>query len=131
LHFANDLNKKLKENKQIPEKTVLFDSDYQKDSLVLKVSLILFIRSANNYIEVFWKESDTIKSQLVRCSLTKAEEMLKDDKFIFRCHRSYMVNINYIEKVKGNSEGYRLFFDKVGFSVPVSKNFAKKLKELI
>jgi len=131
LHFANDLNKKLKENKQIPEKTVLFDSDYQKDSLVLKVSLILFIRSANNYIEVFWKESDTVKSQLVRCSLTKAEEMLKDDKFIFRCHRSYMVNINYIEKVKGNSEGYRLFFDNVGFSVPVSKNFAKKLKELI
>jgi hypothetical protein len=131
LHFANELNKKLKENKQIPEKTVLFDSDYQKDSLVLKVSLILFIRSANNYIEVFWKEGDTVKSQLVRCSLTKAEEMLKDDKFIFRCHRSYMVNINYIEKVKGNSEGYRLFFDNVGFSVPVSKNFAKKLKELI
>jgi len=131
LLFAKELNKKLQDNKQIPEKTVLFDSDYQKDSLVLKVSLILFIRSANNYIEVFWKENDNVKSQLVRCSLTKAEEMLKDDKYIFRCHRSYMVNINYIEKVKGNTEGYRLFFDKVGFSVPVSKNFAKKLKELI
>jgi hypothetical protein len=131
LKFATELNKKLKENKIIQEKIVHFDSDYQKDSLSIKVSLILFIRSANNYIEVFWKENVTIKSQLVRCSMTKAEEILKEDKFIFKCHRSYLVNINHIEKVEGNSQGYRLFFEKVDFFVPVSKNFSNKLIELI
>jgi len=131
LKFANELNKKLKDNKQIQEKIIHFDSDYQKDSLSIKVSLILFIRSANNYIEVFWKENEIIKSQLVRCSLTKAEEILKEHKFIFKCHRSYMVNVNHIEKVEGNPQGYRLFFEKVDFSIPVSKNFASKLNELI
>jgi hypothetical protein len=131
LQFANELNKKLKDHKLIQEKTVLFESDYQKDSLLLKVSQILFIRSANNYIEVFWKEKDNVNSQLVRCSLTKAEELLKEDKFIFKCHRSYMANINHIEKVEGNPQGYKIFFDKVDFAVPVSKNFAKKLNELI
>ena len=78
LKFATELNKKLKDNKLIQERVVHFDSDYQKDSLSIKVSLILFIRSANNYIEVFWKEKESIKSQLVRCSLTKAEEILKE-----------------------------------------------------
>jgi hypothetical protein len=131
LKLANELNIKLKEHKSLPEKLVHFVSDYQKDNLSIKVSLILFVRSANNYIEVFWKEDQAVKSQMVRCSLTKAEEILKDDKFIFKCHRSYLANINHIDKIEGSQQGYRLFFEKVDFPVPVSKNYADKLKELI
>jgi hypothetical protein len=131
LKSANELNIKLKEHKSIPDKLVHFISDYQKDNLSIKVSLILFVRSANNYIEVFWKEGQSVKSQMVRCSLAKAEEILKDDRFIFKCHRSYMANINYIDKIEGSSQGYRLYFDQVDFPVPVSKNYANRLKELI
>jgi len=131
LRFATELNKKLKENKNIQEKIVLFESDYQKDSLSVKVSQILFIRSANNYIEVFWKENGIVKNQLVRCSLTKAEQTVKDEKFIFKCHRSYLVNINFIENVEATPQGYKLSFDKVDFSVPVSKNFSNRLNELL
>jgi DNA-binding LytR/AlgR family response regulator len=131
LKLANELNIKLKEHKSLPEKLVHFVSDYQKDNLSIKVSLILFVRSANNYIEVFWKEEQAVKSQMVRCSLTKAEEIMKDDKFIFKCHRSYLANINHIDKIEGSQQGYRLFFEKVDFPVPVSKNYADKLKELI
>ena len=131
LKLADELSKKLKENKLIQEKIVHFNSDYQKDSLTIKVSLILFIRSANNYIEVFWKEGEVIKNQMVRCSMTNAEELLKEYKFIFKCHRSFMVNISYIERIEGNSQGYKLYFENVNFSIPVSKNFSDKLKELI
>lgn len=131
LNLARELNIKLKENKSLPDKLVHFVSDYQKDNLSIKVSMILFVRSANNYIEVFWKEEQGVKSQMVRCSLTKAEEILKEDKFIFKCHRSYLANINHIDKIDGSPQGYRLYFEKVDFQVPVSKNYADKLKELI
>jgi DNA-binding LytR/AlgR family response regulator len=131
LKTANEMNVKLKEHKSIHNKLAHFVSDYQKDNLSIRVSLILFIRSANNYIEVFWKEDNVVKSQMVRCSLIKAEELLKDDRFIFRCHRSYLANINHIDKIEGSPQGYRLFFEKVDFPVPVSKNYARKLKELI
>jgi len=131
LKLADELNKKLKENKLIQDKIVHFNSDYQKDSLAIKVSLVLFIRSANNYIEVFWKEMDSIKNQMVRCSMANAEELLKEQKFIIKCHRSYIVNINYIDRFEGNSQGYKLFFDNINFSIPVSKNFVEKLRELI
>ncbi len=131
LRLANELNQKLKENKSSPDKLVHFVSDYQKDNLSIKASLILFVRSANNYIEIFWKEDKGIKNQMVRCSLIKAEEVLKDDKFIFKCHRSYMANINHIDKIEGSSQGYRIYFEKVDFPIPVSKNYVIKLKELI
>ncbi|MCF8367700.1 MAG: LytTR family transcriptional regulator [Bacteroidales bacterium] len=131
LKSANELNQKLQENKSIPDRLVHFISDYQKDNLSLKVSLILFVRSANNYIEIFWKEGQEIKSQMVRYSLTKAEELLKDYKFVFKCHRSYLTNINMIDKIEGSSQGYRLYFEKIDFPIPVSKNYAHRLKELI
>jgi hypothetical protein len=131
LKLADELNKKLKEHKLNLEKIIYFTSDYQKDSLALKGSSILVIRSANNYIEVFWKEGDIIKNQMVRCSMTNAEEFVKEYKFIFKCHRSFMVNINYIERFEGNSQGYRLYFENLNFPIPVSKNSATKLKELI
>lgn len=131
LKLADELSKKLKDNKLIQEKIIYFNSDYQKDSLAIKVSLLLFIRSANNYIEVFWKEGDLVKNQMVRCSMVNAEEILKEHKFIFKCHRSYIVNINYIDRIEGNSQEYKLFFDNISTPIPVSKNSVEKLKELI
>jgi DNA-binding LytR/AlgR family response regulator len=42
-----------------------------------------------------------------------------------------MVNINYIDKIEGSSQGYKLFIENVNFPVPVSKGSVDKLKELI
>jgi DNA-binding LytR/AlgR family response regulator len=131
LKLADELSKKLKENKLIQDKVIYFNSDYQKDSLAIKVSLLLFIRSANNYIDVFWKEGESIKNQMVRCSMVYAEDILKEHKFIFKCHRSYMVNIKYIDKIEGNSQGYKLYFENVNVPIPVSKNLVTRLQELI
>jgi len=129
--LSDEINIKLKDNKLKQEEIINFISDYQKDSLAIKVSLLLFIRSANNYIDVFWKEGDVVKNQMVRCSMAYAEELLKEYKFIIKCHRSYIVNINYIDRFEGNLQGYKLYFEKIDFPIPVSKNFASKLQELI
>ncbi|MCG8411891.1 MAG: LytTR family transcriptional regulator, partial [Bacteroidales bacterium] len=131
LRMTEGINRKLQNNKSIQEKLVHFKSDYVKDNLSVKVSLLLLIRAANNYIEVFWHENGITKSQMIRTSLRKAEELLKDHRFIFKCHRSYMINVNFIDKIEGNIRGYKLFFENLDFTVPVSKNFAHKLQQLI
>ncbi|ROL61804.1 LytTR family transcriptional regulator [Bacteroidetes/Chlorobi group bacterium ChocPot_Mid] len=131
LKTAIDLNIKLQERKSSQEKMLFFESDYMKDNLSIKVSAFLFVRSANNYIEVFWLEDGKIQNQMVRSSLKKAEEILKDYKFIFKCHRSYIVNINHIEKISGNFQGYRLSINGLDFQIPVSQNYISKFKEII
>jgi hypothetical protein len=128
---ADELNRQLKEHKQNQEKVINFKSDYQKDSLAIKINTLLIIRSADNYIEVFWKDGEVIKNQMVRCSITMAEEVVKEYKYIFKCHRSFIVNINYIDRFEGNSQGYKLFFENIGFPIPVSKNLVSRLQELI
>ncbi len=129
--LADELNRKLKEHKQVGERIIHFTSDYQKDSLAIKASSLLLIRSANNYIEVFWKEGNIVRNQMVRCSMISAEDIVKDFKFIYKCHRSFVVNISYIERFEGNSQGYKLYFDGINFPIPVAKGSVDKLKELI
>lgn len=131
LKISNELNAKLKESKVIQDKLVHFDSEYQKDKLSIKAKFLLLIRSADNYIEVFWKDGDVIKKQLIRGTLQKAADLLEDYTYIFKCHRSFIVNINYIERVEGNSQGYKLFFEDIDFEIPVSKLAVNELKDKI
>ncbi len=131
LKVANELNAKLNEKKSVQEQLVHFDSEYQKDKLSIKARLLLLIRSADNYIEVFWKDGDTIKHRLIRGTLLKAYNLLENNNFIFKCHRSYIVNINFIDRVEGNSQGYKLYIENIDFEVPVSKLAVEKLKEKV
>ncbi|MFO7864094.1 MAG: LytTR family DNA-binding domain-containing protein [Salinivirgaceae bacterium] len=131
LKTAYDLNSKLRSSKNAEDKLVHFDSEYQKDKLSIKTRLLVLVRAADNYIEVFWKDDGIIKSQLIRSTLLKTQTMLEDYNYFFKCHRSYIVNINYIDRVEGNSQGYRLFFENLNFGVPVSKPSIKELKERV
>ncbi len=130
LQSALELNKYLEEKAHPTPKIVHLKSDYEKDDLSVDVNAVLFIRSANNYIEVFWKEKDKILSQLVRCTLKYAEDTFKNYPFIFKCHRAYIVNINYVEKVEGKSQGYTLYVGEGKHTITVSRNFITQFKEL-
>ena len=131
LNTANELNSKLNENKFIHDKLVHFDSENQKDKLSIKARLLLLIKSADNYIEIYWREGNTIKKQLLRGTLLKTQDLLSEYNYIFKCHRSYLVNINFIDRVEGNSQGYKLFLENIDFEIPVSKTSINHLKEKI
>jgi DNA-binding LytR/AlgR family response regulator len=128
---AIEMNKKLEEKKVVKETEVTFVSEYLKDNLKIKLVSLIYINSAGNYIEVFWEKDKQVEKQMVRTSLTKSEELLKKYKFIFKCHRSYIININRIDKIEGSSQGYKVFLKNIETPVHVSRNYTSELEELI
>jgi len=130
LQSALELNKYLEDKAHPSPKIVHLKSDYEKDDLSVDVNALLFIRSANNYIEVFWQGKSGIRSQMIRCTLKYAEDAFKDYSFIFKCHRTYIVNINYVKKVEGKSQGYTLYVGGDEYTVTVSRNYIPSFKEL-
>ncbi len=126
------LNIKIEEKQTISSQEVVFDSEYLKDTLTVKVAQIINISSAGNYIEVFWiDDNQELKKQMVRTSLQKAEEVLTKYTFMFKCHRSHLININKVKKVEGNSQGYRVFLDNGGLPIPVSRNYISKFQDML
>ena len=110
---------------------VAFSSEGGKEEVEIRLQDLLFIKSADNYVEIYKTENDQIKMIFLRSSLKRIEQTLKDHPFLFKCHRAFLVNIKNISKVAGNSQGYKLIFKGIEYAIPVSRYTSKNLFKLI
>jgi hypothetical protein len=131
LKSAQLLNKRLLEKKEENEKLIHFESEYKNDEITLKPSSLFLIKSADNYIELYYEREGLLKKHTVRSSLKNIEIILCDFDYFFRCHRSYIININHIKEIQGNSQGYKLYFENLDFPAQVSQKYISEFKRRI
>ncbi|MDH6303436.1 hypothetical protein M2459_000630 [Parabacteroides sp. PF5-5] len=135
LQEVQELNQKLS-GKIIPQqKTYTSElitlSGNTKDSIELHPEQLIYLEAFGNYVKVNYIENETVKQKLLRATIKQIENQLSATPFIIRCHRAFLVNTNHISSVKGNSQGYRLLFDYPTEEVPVSRAYAKEIREKI
>jgi len=82
---------------------------------MIPVDLIISCESNDNYTILKLKDK---RKLVVSCTLKEIEEILEDHSFI-RVHRSYMVNLNEIEKYLKGEGGYLVMTD--GSTIDVSR----------
>jgi len=99
--------------------------DQDRAVLILSPNRIWCLRSDRNYVDIFHFNADNqpVKTT-VRNTLTK---VMADLPAIFlRCHRSYVVNTDWVDDVSGNAQGYRLHYAIFpDVPVPVSRGKSK------
>ena len=100
------------------------------ESLTFNLPDLLFIQADDNYSTVIWNEEGTIQKKLLRVNLKNLESQLNNS-FTLRCHRSYIVNVNAIAAISGNTNGYKLKINGSDFSIPVSRPKGKEVMEKI
>ena len=100
------------------------------ESLTFNLPDLLFIEADDNYSTVVWKEESALQKKLLRVNLKNLESQL-DNSFTLRCHRSYIVNVNAISAISGNTNGYKLKINGSDFSIPVSRPKGKEVMEKI
>jgi DNA-binding LytR/AlgR family response regulator len=99
--------------------------------LTLKSMNILYLESDDNYVNVYYLDNDKTKTYLVRNSLKQLEKNLKEYP-IYRCHRSYSVNIKNVKMIRKAKKGYELIINsQKGECLPVSKSYEKKILDLL
>ncbi len=114
----------------VSNKVMLFlRGDNQKEELSLLPHDLLFIASADNYVNVYYRKGGEPKSLLLRGSLKKFEEQLSEHATFFRCHRMYLVNLQAITDVSGNAQGLKLHIAGVPEAIPVSRSLTETVKE--
>tara|TARA_Y100001954_G_C15680836_1_gene537648 strand:- start:443 stop:859 length:417 start_codon:yes stop_codon:yes gene_type:complete len=88
----------------------------------IKLEQLICAQSSGNKSQVYFKENSTNVSIHTRHSLKNLEESLcKPNGRIIRCHKSYIVNLDRIEKVAGTTKGFKLHIKDLDFVVPVSR----------
>ena len=103
--------------------------DNQKEELSLLPGDLLYIASADNYVNVHYRKGEGLKSSLLRGSLKSFEEQLSGYGNFFRCHRMYIVNLQAVADVTGNAQGLKLNLTGSEEAVPVSRSLTETVKE--
>lgn len=111
----------------IPGQLITLRSDNKKEDLTLAAADLLFITSADNYIEVHYLEQGVEKKKLLRGTLKNAREDLRSFTAFYRCHRAWIVNLDRVISVSGNSQGYKLVMEGTDSVIPVSRNLNEEL----
>ncbi|QIA06294.1 LytTR family transcriptional regulator DNA-binding domain-containing protein [Draconibacterium halophilum] len=115
---------------EVPEE-IEFESENKTEYFTLFLEQLILIKSANNYIEVIYKQNDEIKKKLIRNTMKSTENLLKKYAKIIRCHRSCMVNKDYIKKVSRGSDGLVLNLFDYPQEIHVSRQYVLHLKEAL
>jgi len=102
-----------------------------KDIFSARLEDILVFHSSGNYIEIFWADNQVKRKKLFRQTFAFVEQYMKDKSEFKKCHRCWMVNLKKVEALTGNSKGYFIEINKLGFKVPVSRNYIYAFRELL
>lgn len=107
-------------------------SAHMRDVFTIDSDALLCIISADNYVEINWLENEQTKKILLRNTLTGIEkEIKKQATHIQRCHNSYIVNLNQIKTISGNTGGYRIILNKTDIEIPISRKYKSRFFELL
>jgi len=109
---------------------VVFTSDNGADTIKLMNSDVAFIRSADNYVEVVYLETDEFKRKLIRNTMKGIEQQIKAYSNFIRCHRICIVNIHFIEKLNKSNDSYQISIRGYDEKLPVSRQYLLRLKEI-
>lgn len=97
-----------------------------KEINLLSVDKIIFIQAENIYTRLFTAEG-TFLSEF---TIGNLEERLDAEKF-FRVHRSYLINIHYIEKIIRETHGLNIQMKFYKNKIPVSRSRKDEFKNFI
>ncbi|MBS3769396.1 MAG: LytTR family transcriptional regulator DNA-binding domain-containing protein [Bacteroidales bacterium] len=111
--------------------TITLVSENSSEKLNFPVSDVVMIRSADNYVEIVYKEGDNFKKQLLRNTLKHIEHQTTQYASFIRCHRTCIINIHHTENLYRRQNSYWLSIKNYTEQVPVSRQYLMWIKEAI
>lgn len=111
------------------EEVLIIRSENEKDNLELRLNDLIFIQSSDNYVEVHYLVKNDNQKKLIRTSLKAVAIDFENNKELFRCHKSYLVNVKKVKHVSGNAQGYKLHLVGTDSLIPVSRLYNMELKQ--
>ena len=134
LNAAIQLNQVIMEKKGggvIHNDKLVITSENKNQKIETPASNLICIESEGNYVNTWFLEEGKIVRLLIRNTIKNIETQILEAGNMFKCHRAFIINLSYVEKVMGNSQGYRLMIKYLNKEIPVARNYSKSFREAI
>lgn len=95
----------------------------------IKMGSLLYIESADNYVNIFYLDNNKILRYTLRSTIKRMEEFFAGTETI-RCHRSYMVNFERVKMLRKKQHELTLELDApTEVEIPVSKTYVQNVMD--
>lgn len=133
LNSSKEINQMLSERINISPKQedLITLNKSTKESISIRPEDILYMESEGNYVNVHYRQDEKVTYKQIRSTIKQMEESLQNHPMFIRCHRAFIVNINYISNAEGNAQGYQLTLSNVPLEIPVSRTYLKNIKDAL
>lgn len=120
-----------KTRKETDEVVNIF-GDNKKEKISFNINNLVYVTSQGNYVSFYLKKEEKVEEIILRSTLSNIDKEFCDNSNIIRCHKSYIINSNFMDSISGNARGYFLESNLIASQIPVSRSFKKdNLKRLI
>ena len=108
-----------------------FTDEKGENKLSLSSNSLIFIESADNYVEINYISQNKLNKFLLRNSMKRMEEILTSCINVCRCHRSFIVNMEHVSAMRRNADELEIEFKIPEIKkIPISKTYVKKVSEM-
>jgi len=87
------------------------------------------VMASDNYCQIYYLKDGRLQDRLFRTSLKKLVNQIVGVEAAWRCHKSYLVNLQQVVHISGNAQGYRLHLANTELTVPVSRSLNTQVQE--
>jgi hypothetical protein len=107
------------------ENEVIISAGNSKNEFKTNPKDIVYLCSNDNYVTIVTTKDESLTKTTIRGTLKSAESELRKNNRFLRCHKCYIVNQDYIEKVTGNNQNMKIRLSLSGIEIPVSRSKAE------
>jgi hypothetical protein len=113
------------------ENEVIIKAGNPKNELRLDPRNIIYICSNDNYVTVVSIKGDIPVKTTIRGTLKSTESELKKNSRFLRCHKCYIINLDYVDRISGHNQNMKVRLLNSGIDIPVSRSKASHINKNI
>jgi DNA-binding LytR/AlgR family response regulator len=130
LREAAQINRSLPVFQEKPEFNIVL-SGTGKEVVEMDINQLLYMEACGNYIKVNYLKNGKPVQKMLRATIKQMEKDTAGYPSILKCHRAFLIRVDAIKQVMGNSQGYQLVINGVDKTIPVSRAFTHAVKQKI
>ena len=113
-------------DKVLWEKEVIIRAGNPKNEFKTNPKSIVYLCSNDNYVTIVTLKGETLTKTHLRGTLKAAESELRKNSSFFRCHKCFIINAEYADRMTGNIQNLKIKLKINNTEIPVSRSKASE-----
>jgi DNA-binding LytR/AlgR family response regulator len=132
IEVKKEIDKKIEEQptqETATTSTIKIKGANATEKLELSPNQFLYAEASDNYTTIHYIENELPQKALFRLTIKNLEAQTNMQETLFRCHKSFLVNLTQVAHISGNAQGYKLHLQNSTVEIPVSRTLNAIIKE--